>query len=57
MIVDLFGTDERFNVPGSAADDNWTRRIALPIQEWDAAYSSPLAIARQSLSETGRSRK
>ena len=57
MIVDLFGTDERFNVPGSAADDNWTHRIALPIQEWDAAYGSPLAIARQSLSETGRSRK
>jgi 4-alpha-glucanotransferase len=57
MIVDLFGTDERFNVPGSSADDNWTHRIASPVQEWNAAYSSPLRFARQSLSDTGRSRK
>ena len=57
MIVDLFGTDERFNVPGSAGDANWTHRMALPIREWDVAYSSPLKLVRQSLSETGRSRK
>jgi len=57
MIVDLFGTDERFNVPGSAGDANWTHRMSLPIQEWDAAYSSPLKLVHQSLSETGRSKK
>ncbi|HEY5703973.1 MAG TPA: 4-alpha-glucanotransferase [Terrimicrobiaceae bacterium] len=57
MIVDLFGTDERFNVPGSSGDANWTHRMSLPIQEWDAAYSSPLALVRRSLFETGRSRK
>jgi 4-alpha-glucanotransferase len=57
MIVDLFGTDDRFNVPGSCGDDNWTRRISQPIEQWDAVYSSPLKRVRQSLSETGRSRK
>ena len=57
MIVDLFGTEERFNVPGSACEANWTQRMPLPIQEWDTAYSSPLKLVRQSLSETGRSRK
>ena len=56
-IVDLFGTEERFNVPGSACEANWTQRMPLPIQEWDKAYSSPLKLVRQSLSETGRSRK
>jgi 4-alpha-glucanotransferase len=58
MIVDLFGTEERFNIPGSASGTNcWTHRMTLPIQEWDAAYSSPLKLVRQSLSETGRSKK
>jgi 4-alpha-glucanotransferase len=57
MIPDLFGTEERFNVPGSACEANWTQRMPLPIQEWDNAYSSPLKLVRQSLSQTGRSRK
>ncbi len=58
MIVDLFGTEERFNIPGcSGGTDCWTHRMPLPIQEWDAAYSSPLKLVRQSLSETGRSKK
>ncbi|HEY5741567.1 MAG TPA: 4-alpha-glucanotransferase, partial [Terrimicrobiaceae bacterium] len=57
MIGDLFGTEERFNVPGSACEANWTQRMPLHIHEWDAGYSSPLALVRQSLSETGRSRK
>jgi 4-alpha-glucanotransferase len=57
MIPDLFGTEERFNVPGSACEANWTQRMPLPIQEWDTAYSSPLKLVRQSLSQTGRSRK
>ena len=57
MIPDLFGTKERFNVPGSACEANWTQRMPLPIQEWDNAYSSPLKLVRQSLSQTGRSRK
>ena len=57
MIVDLFGTEDRFNVPGSLCDDNWTQRLSLPIKSWHAAYSSPLKLVRRSLSETGRSIK
>jgi 4-alpha-glucanotransferase len=57
MVPDLFGTEERFNVPGSCCEANWTQRMPLPIREWDTAYSSPLKLVRQSLSQTGRSRK
>jgi 4-alpha-glucanotransferase len=57
MIADLFGTEERFNVPGSACEANWTQRTPLPVREWDIAYSSPLKLVRQSLSQTGRTRK
>ena len=27
MITDLLGRKDRFNVPGTAADSNWTRRL------------------------------
>jgi 4-alpha-glucanotransferase len=53
MITDIFGTEERFNVPGSAGDTNWTQRMA-PIAEWDTAQAAPLAILRQVIAETGR---
>lgn len=35
MITDLFGTDQRFNVPGAVAQSNWSARIEAPILEWD----------------------
>lgn len=54
MITDLFGTEERFNVPGSAGDSNWTQRLE-PIAGWDAAQAGPLAILKAVLAETGRS--
>ncbi|RFC46056.1 MAG: 4-alpha-glucanotransferase [Verrucomicrobia bacterium] len=34
MVTDLFGTAQRFNVPGAVADSNWSERIALPVSEW-----------------------
>jgi 4-alpha-glucanotransferase len=34
MVTDLFGTTQRFNVPGAVADSNWSERIALPVSEW-----------------------
>jgi 4-alpha-glucanotransferase len=34
MVTDLFGTTQRFNVPGAVADSNWSERIALPVLEW-----------------------
>jgi 4-alpha-glucanotransferase len=34
MVTDLFGTAQRFNVPGAVADSNWSERLALPVAEW-----------------------
>ncbi|MDX6766429.1 MAG: 4-alpha-glucanotransferase [Candidatus Methylacidiphilales bacterium] len=35
MITDLFGTTERFNVPGAVADSNWTRRMDQTVADWE----------------------
>lgn len=53
MITDIFGTDERFNVPGSAGDSNWTQRMA-PIADWDASQADRLAVLRRVIGETER---
>lgn len=34
MITDLFGTCQRFNVPGAVGSSNWTARIEGPVSEW-----------------------
>jgi 4-alpha-glucanotransferase len=34
MVTDLFGTKQRFNVPGAVADSNWSERISLPVSSW-----------------------
>ncbi len=34
MITDVFGTDDRFNVPGAVADSNWSRRMAQTVSQW-----------------------
>lgn len=34
MVTDLFGTGQRFNVPGAVADSNWSERIASPVRGW-----------------------
>ncbi len=54
MITDLAGTDERFNVPGSAGDQNWTQRMPLPISQWDEAWKPTLAALEEALKATGR---
>lgn len=54
MITDLAGSDQRFNVPGSASGTNWTERMPGPIEEWDTAFAEAMASARKALSETGR---
>jgi len=37
MVTDLFGTSQRFNVPGAVDDSNWSERIEKPVREWDAS--------------------
>lgn len=42
-INDLLGTDDRFNVPGTACGENWTARLSAPIAQWDTVYASAIA--------------
>ena len=35
MITDVFGTSQRFNVPGAVSESNWSQRLARPISEWE----------------------
>jgi 4-alpha-glucanotransferase len=35
----LFGSAQRFNVPGAVADSNWSERLALPVREWQNTSS------------------
>jgi 4-alpha-glucanotransferase len=34
MITDLFGTTQRFNVPGAVSDGNWSARLAQTTDGW-----------------------
>jgi 4-alpha-glucanotransferase len=54
MVTDLFGTSERFNVPGAAGDQNWTERFPVPIDQWDARWPEKLARFGAMLRESGR---
>jgi 4-alpha-glucanotransferase len=57
MITDLFGTSDRFNVPGAIAESNWSRRTTLPVSLWpsDPAIESIRRKVQQMLVETERS--
>jgi len=54
MITDLLGTAERFNVPGSIGETNWTQRMPQPVALWDIAWEKPLAALRLAITETAR---
>ena len=55
MITDLFGTEQRFNVPGAVGSANWTARIAHPVQEWNVRHDSLLPSWRGMILSSGRS--
>jgi hypothetical protein len=54
MITDIFGTAERFNVPGAIGDQNWTDRFPVPIAEWDKHWPEKVAKLGAIMRETGR---
>ena len=56
MITDLFGSDQRFNVPGAVADSNWSQRLPYEVEKWRQRPDlRALAEAVNSiLRETGR---
>jgi 4-alpha-glucanotransferase len=56
MITDLFGSSQRFNVPGAVADSNWSERLHHPVSEWkkDFALQAKMERIGAVLRETGR---
>ena len=54
MITDLFGSTERFNVPGSAASDNWSCRIAEPVARWNEVHAELLQWFRKTVKSCER---
>lgn len=56
MITDLFGTAQRFNVPGAVSDTNWSQRLEEPVSAWtgDPALTARMARVREIIRATGR---
>jgi 4-alpha-glucanotransferase len=48
MVTDLFGTSQRFNVPGAVTDSNWSERIERPVREWDSSKAISTLLGRLS---------
>lgn len=49
MITDLFGSGQRFNVPGAVGSDNWTARIEEPVSEWNTRHAALLSWWRNAV--------
>jgi 4-alpha-glucanotransferase len=58
MITDLFGTAQRFNVPGAVSESNWSQRLYPPVAQWkqDSVIAPRMESVRAILRETGRAR-
>ena len=56
MITDLLGGKNRFNVPGTAANSNWTRRLRTTVQKLGrgARLKRQLRLIRSLLEKSGR---
>jgi 4-alpha-glucanotransferase len=54
MITDLFGTTQRFNVPGAVGSANWTARIAEPVSEWNSLHAGLLSRWKEAVKAAGR---
>ncbi|HEY1581536.1 MAG TPA: 4-alpha-glucanotransferase [Chthoniobacterales bacterium] len=56
MITDLLGRKERFNVPGTAAGSNWSRRLHTTVEKLGRgrALQHQLRIVRELLTQSGR---
>ena len=56
MITDLLARKYRFNVPGTKASLNWTRRMQRPIEELTSSRKElrRMQLIRELLEKTGR---
>lgn len=56
MVTDLLGTTQRFNLPGSCNDLNWSQRLDMPLADYltSPASGSCLRWFKELVRETGR---
>ncbi len=56
MITDLLGRKDRYNVPGTAADSNWTRRLHTTVAKLGGGHAlkRQLHLIRELLRDSGR---
>jgi 4-alpha-glucanotransferase len=56
MITDLLARKDRFNVPGTTASSNWSRRMqkAVPVLESSATIRKRVRVIQELLKKTGR---
>ncbi len=56
MITDLLGSKQRFNLPGTSSDSNWSQRLAKSLAEYaqEKQYTERFAYLRQLIAETNR---
>jgi 4-alpha-glucanotransferase len=56
MITDLLKRKYRFNVPGTAANSNWTRRMQRSIAQLEASRSAQgqMRLMKMLMEKTGR---
>jgi len=57
MVTDLFGGEQRFNVPGAVAESNWSERLPYEVERWRkrGELREMGEAVRGILRETGRS--
>jgi 4-alpha-glucanotransferase len=56
MVTDLFGSEQRFNVPGAVAESNWSARLPYEVKRWreDPEMREVCERVHGVLKETGR---
>jgi 4-alpha-glucanotransferase len=56
MITDIFGSEQRFNVPGAVAESNWSERLPHEVEKWQSHpdLSATAAAIKAILHEQGR---
>jgi 4-alpha-glucanotransferase len=56
MITDLLARKDRFNVPGTAAESNWSQRMHLTVQQLTGSptVKRRMRIIRRLLEQSGR---
>lgn len=56
MITDLFGSTQRFNLPGAIADSNWSERVEGTPADWkrNSTRKNQVARIKQLIADSGR---